>query len=353
MSGSATFDRQLYDRVLKNFEITDIETQIFKYHETYRYYFQDRLLTDTEREEAATHGFYIGHHQTGLGEFLSYTPLPRLLKRYYPGNKVFVCRHRFAEALFRNDPHVDGVLDIPNRKPIGSFREFGFGTHPQKRLRPFGIFAHAPVLPEIQISNAARDRWREWKARLPLQGRKLVMVQSSGRTNPKLFSVFKWWSLLRPMRDEFYFVQIGNLRDQFIWAHKVLLAQWDMEEMAAALAQGDAFIGPNSGVMHFAAAVGTNAVIIHNEALASEMVFPTLGDNEALPKKVNHHLFHAFPHHHHLSLPRLFDTDENDFVKKLGAASVRQALRDACGGPSQSWLGIRAAFDRPISFVAG
>lgn len=344
-------DSNFLRQVLQHFEITDLERQIFNYHDTYRDSFKSKLLSNTERDEALAKGFYIGHHQTGLGEFLSYTPLPRLLKKYFPGVKVFVCRHRFAEALFRNNPHVDGVMDIAGRTPIGTFREFGFGTHPQKRLRPFGIFAHAPISPEIEISKAVQDRWQDWKSRLPLQGRKLVMVQSSGRTNPKLFSLFKWWRLLRPLRDEFYFVQIGNLRDQFIWANKVLLAQWDMEEMAAALKQGDAFIGPNSGVMHFAAAVGTNAVIIHNEALASEMMFPTLGDNEALPKKVNHHLFHAFPHHHHLALERLCDTETNPFVSRISVDSVRRSLREACAGPNQHWERIRGTFERAPVFL--
>ncbi len=333
----------LLDKILKHFEITDFEKQILGYHSTYRESFQDKLLSESELEEARRHGFYIGHHKTGLGEFLSYTPLPRYLKKHFPDIKVYVCKHRFAEALFRHNPFVDGVHDIAGREPIGTFREYGFGTHPQKRLRPFGLFVPGPVLPEITVSEPVMNRWREWKAKLPLQGRKLIMVQSSGRTNPKLFSMFKWWGLLRSMREEFYFVQIGNLRDQFIWANKVMLNQWDMEEMAAALSQGEAFIGPNSGVMHFAAATGVNAVILHNEALASEMVFPTLGDNFVLPKEINGHLFHAYPQHHHLMIDRMWD-QPGLFSERLTKETLLEAVRRACRGVNPLWSEIEGAF---------
>jgi ADP-heptose:LPS heptosyltransferase len=341
--------KSLFERTLQHFEITDFQKQILDYATTYREHFADKLLSEKELAEARRDGFYIGHHKTGLGEFLSYTPLPRFLKTHFPDCKVFVCKHRFAEALFRHDPYVDGVMDIAGREPIGTFREFGFGTHPQKRLRPFGIFAPGPVLPEIHISKPVMEKWREWKATLPLAGRKLVMVQSSGRTNPKLFSVFKWWSLLRPLRDEFYFVHLGNLRDQFIWAHRVMLKQWDMEEMAACLSQGEAFVGPNSGMMHFAAATRTNAVIMHNEAFASEMDFPTLGDNLALPKKVNGHLFHAYPQHRHLVIDRMWNEPPGLFAERVSSKTLRETLHAACLGSNPLWMELEASFSHPTT----
>lgn len=335
-----------FERTLAHFQITDFQSQILDYQSTFREHFADKMLSEKELDQARRHGFYIGHHKTGLGEFLSYTPLPRYLKKHFPEIKVFVCKHRFAEALFRHDPHVDGVMDIAGREPLGTFREFGFGTHPQKRLRPFGLFVPGPVLPEIHISKAVLEKWQDWKAKLPLNGRRLIMVQSSGRTNPKLFSMFKWWSLLRPLRDEFYFVHIGNLRDQFIWSNKVMLHQWDMEEMAACLSQGEAFIGPNSGVMHFAAATRTNAVIMHNEAFASEMDFPTLGDNLALPKKINGHLFHAYPHHYHLVIDRLWDSVPGLFAERVTSENLRAAVRKACSGTNPLWRELEPHFSQ-------
>ena len=341
---SPTSPDDFFKQTLARFEITDFSKQIMNYHDTYRESFADKLLSEKELDEARKHGFYMGHHKTGLGEFLSYTPIPRYLKKYFPEIKVYVCEHRFAEALFRHNPFVDGVRDLPGREPIGTFREFGFGTHPQKRLRPFGFFETAPVLPELIVSPAVLAKWQDWKAKLPLNGRKLVMVQSSGRTNPKLFSLFKWWGLLRPLRDEFYFVHIGNLRDQFIWADKVMLNQWDMEEMAAALQQGDAFIGPNSGMMHFAAGVRVGAVIMHNEAMASEMAFPTLGDNQALPKHVNHHLFHAYPQHHHLMIDKMWDAGATQWAQRVSRETVRDSLRAALKGDNPLWTQMKDRF---------
>jgi|GEM_PF-2811413 len=348
MRSGSTPGELAFQKLLAHYQITDFQKQIVDYGRGDLSTFADKLMTAKDIETAHKDGFYIGHYQTGLGEFLSYTPVPRMLKHYYPQAKVFVCGHRFAKAMFRHDPCVDAVVDFPDREPFGTYREFGFGTHAQKRLRPFGIFATAPVAPEIKIGDATRARWQEWRSQLPLQGRKLVFIQSSGRTNPNLFSAWTWLRFLWPLRDQYYFVQIGNLRDQLVWANKILLKLWDMEEMAAALAQADAFMGPNSGVMHLAAAVGVPAVILHNEALASEMIFPILGDNAKLPVKINGHLFHVYPFHHHLMVSRSWDGTTvlagNLDCSLATPKSVSEKLAMACQGENPRWTELKDQF---------
>lgn len=331
---------QSFENILNFFQISNFETEIAQYGNTYREHFADKIMGKAEMELSLREGFYIGHHKTGLGEFLSYTPIPRFLKTYFPGCKVYVCNHRFAKALFRHNKYVDDVLDIPGREPFGTFREFGFGTHPQRRMRSFGIFVTEPVYPEVTISPECKSRWEQWRKSLPLNGRKLILVQSSGRTNPKLFSALHWLRLLWPLRKKFYFVQIGNLRDQFIWAHKIKLRQWDMEDLAAILTQGDAFVGPNSGVMHLAASVNTRAVILHNEATRDEIVLPTLGDNFVLPKKINPHLFHTYPSHYHLAV---------DKANLLDSDTLEKVLQDACHSPNPGWTKIKNHFEIPVA----
>lgn len=336
----------LFKKILREYEIEDFQSQILRYHETYAEQIQSLLPSDQLLSEWRKNGFYFGHYKTGLGEILSYTAIPRYLKKYYPEIKVYFCGHRFAKALYRSNPYVDGVVDFKDRQSYGSGREFGFGTTTQRRLRSFGIFTAEALGPEVYVSREVLNRWQEWRNSLPLKGRKLVLVQSSGRTNPKVFSFWSWLRYLRSMRDEFYFVQIGNLRDQFIWAHEVRLKQWDMEDLAGILKVADAFIGPNSGVMHLASSVGTNSVILHNEALASEMMFPILSDNWLLPKKANSHLFHAYPWHHHIVINKLWDLKEDSalFCRPVSTSNIRESIRAACQGPNPAWESIQKHF---------
>lgn len=337
-----------FDACLKTYKIDDFDRQIRQYPETYRSFVEGKLMPRAEFELSMREGFYFGHPEAGLGEFLSFSALPRLLKEAYPGSKVFVGPNRFSQAVFAENKFVDGVRELPGRKPFGSQREFGFGTTSNRRLLPMGVFTSTPLGPEMSVSADALERARAVRAGFDLRGRKLVFIQSSGRTNPKVFSFVKWVSWLRALRDEFCIVQIGNLRDQFIWAEKVLLKQWNIEDMAALLSLGDAFVGPNSGVMHLASAVGTRTVVLHNEALASETALPCLGDNEALPGAVNHHLFHCYPWHYHLTIERLFDLGEGPaadaFTEKATLENLRTQLRSACVQENPNWTSMKSHF---------
>jgi ADP-heptose:LPS heptosyltransferase len=185
-----------------------------------------------------------------------------------------------------------------------------------------------------------------WKSKLNLKGRKLVFIQSSGRTNPKVFSFFKWSYWLYQLRDEFCFVQIGNLRDQFLWTEHFMLKQWRIDEMAALLSIGDAFVGPNSGVMHLASAVRTRTVVMHNEAKSSEMVFPTLSDNERLPGHVNHHLYHCYPWHYHL-VTEPFHDSRSRFAELATFENFKAVLREACVQPNPRWTSMKHHFNLP------
>lgn len=336
----------LFDACLKTSQITDFTAQIVRYPETYADYVQTKLMPKGDFERSLTEGFYFGHPTAGLGEFLSFSALPRFLKRHYPMAKVWVGPNRFADAIFKNDPHVDGIGTRPGREPYGPWKEFGFGTTTQRRLLSFGLFSAKPLGPEMTLTPESRAKAEAWKEKLDLKGRKLVFIQSSGRTNPKVFSFFKWSKWLWKLRDEFCFVQIGNLRDQFIWAEHIMLKQWRIDEMAALLSVGDAFVGPNSGVMHLASAVRTRAVVMHNEAKASEMVFPVLGDNAKLPGPVNHHLFHCYPWHYHLVIESLFDA-RSRFADVASFENFKAVLREACVQPNPRWTAMKSHFDLP------
>jgi hypothetical protein len=336
----------LFDACLKAYQITDFKTQIVRYPETYGDYVQSKLMPKHEFERSLTEGFYFGHRTAGLGEFLSFSALPQLIKKHFPMAKIFVGPNRFAEAVFKHDPHVDGIGERPGREPYGSQREFGFGTTTNRRLNSVGIFSARPLGPSMTLGQESVAKAERWKSKLKLKGRKLVFIQSSGRTNPKVFSALKWSHWLWKLRDEFCFVQIGNLRDQYIWAENIMLKQWRIDEMAAMLSLGDAFVGPNSGVMHLASAVHTRAVVLHNEAKSSEMVFPTLADNEKLPGHVNHHLLHCYPWHYHLVIENLCD-ERSRFAEIASFENFTAVLREACVQPNPRWTAMESHFNLP------
>lgn len=335
----------LFDACLKAYGITDFQTQIVRYPETFASYVQSRLMPKGEFERSLSEGFYFGHKTAGLGEFLSFSALPRLIKKHYPMAKVFVGPNRFAEAIFKNDPHVDAIGERKDRLPFGSQKEFGFGTTTNRRLLPMGIFSARPLGPEMTLSPESVTKAQEWREKLKLGKRKLIFIQSSGRTNPKVFSAFKWSHWIWKLRGEFCFVQIGNLRDQFIWAEHIMLKQWRIDEMAALLSVGDAFVGPNSGVMHLASAVRARTVVMHNEAKASEIVFPVLADNASLPGRVNHHLFHCYPWHYHLVVDELFD-ERSRFAEQASFENFKAILREACVQPNPHWMMMKSHFDK-------
>jgi hypothetical protein len=327
---------------IEYYGIENFSNQIVNYRESFLEELGPKLPSERQLESWHKHGFYIGHYTKRLGDMLSYTVVPKYLKQHYPGVKVYFAGKSFATTFFRNDPYVDAIVERPEHELFGSGREFGFGTTTQRRLRSFGIFTVDPVGPEVIVSDQCLARWQEWKAKLPLDGRKLVVIQSSGRTNPKIFSFWTWLKYLRSLREEFYFVQIGNLRDQFIWTDKMKLGQWDMEDLAGILKATDVFMGPNSGVMHLASAVGANSVILHNEAKGSELMFPVLGDNWLLPKQVNHHVFHTYPWHHHLVIEDCWDlpSDKGLFCNLATFENLRSTLRLATSGPNSAWLNM-------------
>lgn len=338
----------MIDRLLSFYGITDFDRQILAYGETYGDQF-DKMLTSQELELALREGFYLGQPRSALGELLSYTPIPRLLKECFPGCKVYVCESDFSKVLFANHPHVDSITTLPGRDPIGAWREFGWGNQVQRRLRTFGIFLSYPEKPELYLSAEQKERAREWRASLPLQGRPLLAIHSSGRTNRKLLNHLEWWRVYQKLKRDFFIVQVGHYRDQWIPAHRHQLFPASLPRTIEALSVVDAFLGPDSGLMHLATAMDRNCVVLHNEDEGDGYYLPALSDEGRLPSSRPNYR-QLFPWQRQLVVVR--DHPEADLgpsAERFNPDTLAQTLQDASRGrENPAWSAVRERFGRRV-----
>ncbi|MCX5786684.1 MAG: hypothetical protein NTX59_13465 [Elusimicrobia bacterium] len=291
----------LTEDVLNYYSISDYEKEILRYQETWKDRFADKPFSAEEIDTGLKEGFFIGERKSHIGDYLTYTNVPRMLKEKYKGCRVFAAPHRFAEEVFKLNPYVDSIRDIPGREPAGAFREFGFGNSHQRRLRVFGIYTTEEPAPELYCSQRESDAAAEWRSKVP-KNKKVLLVHTSGRTVGNVLSWFAWNRIFKKTRDQIHWVQFGFPGDQKIPCHERL---WDVKSLgtaAALMKQADLFIGPNSAPMHLFAFHRKPAVILHNEIRSNEIVFPILGDNFVLPQPVNHHCQHCYSFHMHLCI---------------------------------------------------
>ena len=316
----------LFREILDFYQINDFKNQIINYEEFYRNSLSEKLPAKDFIQENLDKGFYIGEEKCHLGEFLSYSAIPRYIKRKYPESKITVCPNIFSEAVFRHNPYVDQIAFLPERKPTGAWREFGFGNQSQRRLRAFSIYEKLPVKPEIHVSKIENEKALHWRESLKLSGRKLMLVHSSGKTVGKIMKKKDWKSLFKSLENEYCFVQIGSPKDQKIPAEYQQLRFFDLENLAAMFCIADGFLGPNSGLMHVAAATNLPSIILHNEASPAEFYLPVLADNLVLPGKANHHLWHVYPWHYHLVLTKL--TDKSPFMSHYSRNNLTEMINN-------------------------
>jgi len=217
---------------LNFYSISNFREQILEYEKLVSSDKTDsKLKTFSEKEiqEFVTNGFYIGEEKVRLGDYLSYTPLPFYIKRKWPNAKVIVHPNPLTDGFFGHNPYVDEINAIAGRKPIGAFRDFGFGNSPQRRLRMFGFFELLPLKPMLFISPEEKIKAQHWKKELNLGNRKLIFVHSSGRTVGKLLSKYRWSKITKALESDYYLVQIGTSIDQKIPVHHHMVKDFDLQ----------------------------------------------------------------------------------------------------------------------------
>jgi ADP-heptose:LPS heptosyltransferase len=303
--------------ILEFYGITDFPSEILRYEAVFADRFRGKVLSDDELAVCLRDGFFIGERKSHIGDYLTYSNIPRLLKTAYPGCRVFIAPHRLAESVFRGNPHVDAIRDFPGREPIGAFREFGWGNTHQRRARIFRISPIEEPVPELRIEPEDRSIAEEWKRSRP-GGKKILIIHSSGRTVGHLLGYFAWRKIFERTKDLFHWAQIRFAGDQNVPCHERITGLTGINQTLAYLSTADLFLGPNSGPMHLHASLRRPGIILHNEITTEEIAFPILADNLCLPRSVNHHFQHCYSHHTHVCLPGKRSTNSGKpFIRGL------------------------------------
>jgi ADP-heptose:LPS heptosyltransferase len=213
----------------------------------------------------------------GLGDVLMATPLLREAKRRRPGLHTVLHTTRFA-ALVRGLPYIDEVLPFEARPAEAIYLRYEDAIPPVAPLAQIladcaGLRLH-DMVPDCVVQPALAARWRDaWAG---LKRPHIVALRRASRwTANKDWPEANWAALLARLGSRATIIEIGEADATSATAAPPVAAlpvaapggvdlrgRTTLAELAAAVAAADLYLGPPSGPMHIAAAVGTPGVVI-------------------------------------------------------------------------------------------
>jgi ADP-heptose:LPS heptosyltransferase len=223
----------------------------------------------------------------GIGDMLMLTPALRELKRRFPNSHLTVAidRHRTYDdtyyKLYHNSPFIDTIIDARyvNRKKYHQFSDVSSVCIPYERsdLPPrnridmfanhLGVHKMENWLPfyvvEIQERAAAKKIVSQLKTKTR---KKVVAVHTASMEGKRSWPASNTIDFVKLLSKDksiltlvFDFNNVYKKWDELPGVHKI---NADVRQMAALIEQADIFIGPDSGPMHLAGAVGTNSYVL-------------------------------------------------------------------------------------------
>jgi ADP-heptose:LPS heptosyltransferase len=204
----------------------------------------------------------------GLGDVLMATPLLREAKRRRPGLHTVFHTTRFA-ALVRGLPYIDEVLPFESRPAGAIYLRYEDATPPRVPL-PQILADHVGLrlddwVPDCVVEPARVEKFRADWAMLP-RPRVLVLRRASRWAPNKDWPDASWAALLARLGAAATLVEIGaphaGLSAVATPHFRDLRGRTTLQDLAAAVAAADLYLGPVSGPMHIAAALGTPGVAI-------------------------------------------------------------------------------------------
>lgn len=301
MSAGSTLtdaEKEAWQRALDFYKIEDPGRQIFGYEQTYWQQISDRFYDFSTGSRVV-----IGEPKGHLGDNLYYTPLPDLVAK--KGRSALVQVNPYSPWFFP----AENLVEVNDDTAWGAHTEFGWGHAIQRKARALGIRlpdwrARVPVREDLV--NKYHDQIRDAAGELPV-----IALHSTSKTSGSPLGRRDWNRMVGWLREAgFFVVQLGGPRDKKVKnCHSRFLIRDGIPDFIAIIKVADYFLGANSGPMHLAAALKKPSVIIEGQAPPGDIVLPVLTDNEFLPGRVNHHVYHLYPGNRHLH-PR---GEENPF----------------------------------------
>jgi len=208
---------------------------------------------------------------TGLGDVLMCTPALRALKQAHPDRRI-----RFYTkfpGLVEGLPYIDEVHPFEARPESAIFAEYTdimpWSAH-IARIIGDRLGAHVEdTRPDCVVDERLVARYRGAWRELPRPW-VLVLRRSSRFTPNKDWPAASWRDLVQRLCRSGTVIEIGNRYDEEGDADEGapegryldLRDKTSLAELVAVVAAGDVYVGPVSGPMHIAAAVGTPSVLV-------------------------------------------------------------------------------------------
>ena len=202
-----------------------------------------------------------------LGDVLMCTPVLRELKRRNPN-----CHVRFYTEfgpLVNGLPYIDEVLPYEQKPPGALYLSYEEALPPEVHLsRIIGDKVGLEVTdtnPDCITRGDLLDSYRQSFAQLP-RPRIVLLRRSSAWTPNKNWPNENWVTLITSLLSKGTVIEIGH-KDPAAGTfndgnYLDLRGKTSLEELAAVVAASDLYVGPVSGPMHIAIAVGTPSVTV-------------------------------------------------------------------------------------------
>lgn len=202
----------------------------------------------------------------GLGDVLMCTPALREAKLANPLLRIFFYTD-FGD-LIRGLPYIDDVFPTELAPKAAHYLGYEDATPPKVHLAKIlgdrlGVKVR-DVRPDCIINHNLVQKYKEsWGV-----GPNIIILRRASRWTPnKDWPMSSWDELVKKLSDKYKIVEIGEKCDipgnEQIRVNVDLRGKTDSAQLVAAIAAADLYVGPDSGPMHIAGAVGTKSVVIY------------------------------------------------------------------------------------------
>jgi ADP-heptose:LPS heptosyltransferase len=223
----------------------------------------------------------------GIGDVLMCTPALRQIKADFPQVELTFAIDMHSTSgniyfeLVKNAPFIDHIVDARFVKQteydavvdISSvcIRHEHSGLPSLNRIDIFSRACGLPRLVEKRSWYAVEESEREWAKKVydpyRTSGKKIVVLHTASMEGKRCWPIEKYIAIVEAgIKDnlpiQFIVLDFNNCFDkwhQYTNCHNA--SRTSLREMAALIEQADLFIGPDSGPMHLAGAIGTPSII--------------------------------------------------------------------------------------------
>lgn len=220
----------------------------------------------------------------GIGDVLMTTPALRELKRQFPKIHLTyaIDRHRTSNdvyfALVKNAPFIDSIIDARyvDRKDYDAFIDISSVCIKYERpglpainridlfARHMGLNSMRNKLPFYELE-ASELQWAK-RFMAPAGTNKTVVLHTASFSDKRSWPVRYYRELIEDSKDlpiTFLVLDFNNkFSDWSRYSNVINCSGTDLRQMAAIISAADLFIGPDSGPMHLAGAVGTKSLVL-------------------------------------------------------------------------------------------